>query len=53
MKTKYEIGIAYSDMFKNESFSQLINNLEKLDIMTDEVFAKINKNVINCLYCRY
>jgi hypothetical protein len=45
MKTEYEIGITYNDMFKNESFSQLISSLEKLDILTDEVFGRINKNV--------
>jgi hypothetical protein len=45
MKTKFEIGITYTDIYRNESFSQLINNLEKLDVMTDEVFSRINKNV--------
>ena len=45
MKTKFEIGINYNDMFRNESFTQLLLNLEKLDILTDEIFGRINKNV--------
>jgi hypothetical protein len=45
MKTKYEIGIAFNDLFRNESFSQLLNNLEKLEILADDVFDRINKNV--------
>lgn len=45
MKTKYEIGINYNDLHKNEVLSQMINNLEKLDHVTDEVFSRININV--------
>jgi hypothetical protein len=49
MKAKYEIGISYNDIFRNESMSQLIASLEKLDKLTDEVFGRINKNVITIL----
>ena len=45
MKTKFEIGINYNDIYRNESFTQLLANLEKLDTLTDEIFSRINKNV--------
>ncbi len=45
MKTNYEVGINYNDMYRNEAFGQLISNLDKLDIMTEDIFNRINKKV--------
>lgn len=52
MKTKLEIGINFTDMYKNESLSQIINNMEKLEVLTDEVFNRINRNVSNFVISR-
>ena len=46
MKTHYEISLNYNDLFKNESLSQVINNLEKLDRISEDVFNRINKNIL-------
>jgi hypothetical protein len=46
MKTTFEVGINYNDIFRNESFAQLLSNLEKLDIMSEDIFNRINKKVI-------
>ena len=34
------------DLFKNESLSQVINNLEKLARISEDVFNRINKNIL-------
>lgn len=47
MKTNYEVGINYNDIYRNESFGQLISNLDKLDIMSEDIFNRINKKVSN------
>jgi hypothetical protein len=46
MKTQFEVSINYNDLFRNESLSQIINNLEKLDAISEEVFNRINKNIL-------
>jgi hypothetical protein len=45
MKTNYEISIINNDIHKNECLSEIINNLEKLEIFADDIFNRINKNV--------
>jgi hypothetical protein len=45
MKTTFEVGINYNDMYRNESFSQLISNLDKLDSISEDIFNRINKKV--------
>jgi hypothetical protein len=45
MKTKFEIGINFNDLHRNEALGQIMNNLERLEIITEEVFNRINKNV--------
>lgn len=45
MKTNYEISVVYNDVHRNESLSEIINNLEKLEIYADDIFNRINKNV--------
>ena len=42
MKNNYEISINHFDLFKNESLTQIISNLEKLEMITDDIFNKIN-----------
>jgi hypothetical protein len=46
MKTQFEVSINYNDLFKNESILQIISSLEKLEEITDEVFERINKNLL-------
>jgi len=45
MKTNYEISIVNNDIYKNECLSEIINNLEKLEIFADDIFNRINKQV--------
>ena len=45
MKTNYEISVVYNDVHRNESLSEIINNLEKLEIYADDIFNRINKNL--------
>ena len=47
MKTNYEISIIYNDLFKNESLTQAISNLEKLDQITNDIFNRINKSLMD------
>lgn len=47
MKTTYEISIVNNDIHKNECLSEIINNLEKLEIFADDIFNRINKKVIH------
>jgi hypothetical protein len=46
MKTQYEISLNHNDLFKAESLSQVLNNLEMLDFITEDVFLRINKNIL-------
>ncbi len=45
MKTSYEISIVNNDVHKNECLSEIINNLEKLEVFADDIFNRINKKV--------
>ncbi len=46
MKTNYHISIVNNDIHKNECLSEVINNLEKLEVFADDIFNRINKKVI-------
>jgi hypothetical protein len=46
MKTQYEISLNHNDLFKAESLTQVLNNLELLDSITEDVFLRINKNIL-------
>jgi hypothetical protein len=45
MKTNYEMGIVFNDVHKNSCLSEIVSNLEKLEVFADDIFNRINKNV--------
>jgi hypothetical protein len=45
MKTNYEMGIVFNDVNKNSCLSEIVSNLEKLEVFADDIFNRINKNV--------
>lgn len=45
MLVNLEIGINYSDVYRNEALCQILNSLECLEKLSDEVFDRINRKV--------
>lgn len=46
MKSTYQIPIIYNDLHKGECIEQVIENLHKLETVSQEIFGKINTKIL-------